>query len=131
MRVFLLVGGLLLGSSLPAFCQGRDTVFAVHKLFRAKRSSAKGLQAAKDSVASTALYAERMGRPRTAQEARQDALASTGFAIASVLKAGDYSAENEAAIIQRYQAGGSIPPAIRRKLKRKHFHRTSRDIVSP
>ncbi|MBF9237562.1 hypothetical protein I2I05_09165 [Hymenobacter sp. BT683] len=116
---------------MPAFSQGLDTVFAVHKLFREKRASGQGLQSIRDSSAVKALYAERVGRPRTAQEARQDALASTAFTIAGTLKASDYSTENEAAIIRRYNNGESIPPAIRRKLKRKHFHRTTSDVLNP
>ena len=117
-------------SAFPSFGQGRDTAFAVHKLFHQKRAGAHGLRATSDIAASRALYAERVGRPRTAQEARQNALANTAFTMAGLLKASDYSAENEAAIIQRYQAGGAIPPNIRRKLRRKHFHRTSRDVLS-
>ena len=114
----------------PELRPGRDTVFAVRKLFREKRGSAQGLQTFRDTAASKALRAKRMGSPLTAQEVRQDALASTAFTIAGLLKASGYSAENEAAIIQRYQAGGSIPPDMRRKLRRKHFHRTSRDVLS-
>lgn len=118
-------------SAFPSFGQGRDTAFAVHKLFHQKRASAHGLRATSDSAASRALYAERVGRrPRTAQEARQDALANTAFTMAGLLKASDYSAENEAAIIRRYQTGEPIPPAVRRKLKRKHFHRTERDVLN-
>jgi hypothetical protein len=123
---------LLAGLALPGFGQGRDTVFAVHKLFLQKRASGKGLEAASDSAASKALYerySQRTGPPRTPQEARQDALASSGFAIASALKAGQYSIEEEIAIIRRYEAGKPLPANIRRKLKRKHFHRTTRDVL--
>ncbi|ALW85999.1 hypothetical protein AUC43_13410 [Hymenobacter sedentarius] len=131
MRVFLLVGALLLVSPLPAFCQGRDTVFAVHKLFREKRGSAKGLLSFSDSTAVKAYRAQRAGSPIATQDTRRDALANTAFTIAGMLKASQYSVEEEAAVISRYNDGGSIPPAIRRKLKRKHFHRTAGDIVSP
>ena len=127
----LLLFCLLITCTLPAFSQGRDTVFAVHKLFRQKRTSSGGLQSVRDSLVSRALYAERTGSPHTAQQARQDALVSTGFTIAGLLKASDYSAENEAAIIRRYQGGWSIPPALRRKLKRKHFHRSTHDVLNP
>ncbi|HEX8327427.1 MAG TPA: hypothetical protein VF629_07790 [Hymenobacter sp.] len=121
---------LLTGLALPGFGQGRDTVFAVHKLFNQKRAGGKSMQSFGDSAASKAYNAERAGSPLTKQEVRRDALFNTGFYVAGTLKASDYSPENEAAIIRHYQAGGFIPPAIRRKLKRKHFHRTTRDVVN-
>jgi hypothetical protein len=130
MKRFLLVG-LLISGALPAFCQGRDTVLAVHKLFNRKRASGKSMQSFSDSAASKAYNAQRAGSPLTRQEVRQDALFNTGFYVAGMLKANDYSAENEAAIIRHYQAGGFIPPAVRRRLKRKHFHRTTRDVLNP
>ena len=122
---------VLLSGALPAFSQGRDTAFAVRKLFREKRGSARSLQSFRDSTASKALAAERAGRPRTAQENRQDALANTAFTMAGLLKASDYSPENEEAVLRHYRAGGAIPPNIRRKLKRKHFHRTADDVKNP
>ncbi|GAB3325223.1 hypothetical protein ACFQT0_15475 [Hymenobacter humi] len=130
MKKYLLLG-ILLSGALPALSQGRDTAFAVHKLFRQKRGSAKGMEAVKDSAASKALYAQRVGRPLTAQEVRQDVLAGAAFSIAGISKASFYSAENEAAIIRRYHDGWSIPPVVRRKLKRRHFHRTTRDVLNP
>ena len=124
MRVHLLVWGLLLGSSLAAFCQGRDTVFAVHKLFREKRGSAKGLQAFSDSAAVKAYRAQRAVSPLTAQERRQDAVASAAFTGVGLLKGARYSAEFEAYVLRQYAAGGPIPPGVRRK----HFHRTAKDV---
>ena len=133
--MYLLLLAALSGNSLalaqtPELRPGRDSVFAVRKLFREKRGSAQSSQSFRDSSANKALRAERRGSPLTAQEIRQNALASTAFTLAGLLQASSYSAENEAAIIQRYQAGGAIPPNIRRKLRRKHFHRTSRDVLS-
>jgi uncharacterized membrane protein YeiH len=125
------VGVLLLGAVAPGFGQGRDTVFAVRKLFREKRGTAEGLQAAGATIAAGTAYAQRPdGRP-TAQEARQDALASAAFAGTGAAKGTRYSAENEAFIIRSYQAGNPIPADIRRKLKRKYFHRTARDLAAP
>ena len=124
---------LLAGLALPGFGQGRDTVFAVHKLFREKRAGGQGLEAASDSAASKALYeryAQRTGSPHTPQEARQDALASKAFAVAGALKTSHYSTAEEYDLIRRYQAGEPIPANIRRKLKRKHFHRTTRDVLN-
>jgi len=44
------------------------------------------------------------------------------------LQAQRFSVEREASIIKRYNEGWSIPADIRRKLRRKHFHRTATDI---
>ena len=130
MKKLLLLGGLL-GAALPGFAQGRDTVFAVRKLFREKRGTAEGLLAAGADVAAGTQYAQRPdGRP-TAQEARQDALATAAFAGTGAAKGSRYSAENEALLIQSYQAGNPIPADIRRKLRRKYFHRTARDLSAP
>ncbi|GAB3578629.1 hypothetical protein [Hymenobacter daeguensis] len=115
--------------ALPGFSQGRDTVFAVHKLFREQRGSSAAYAAAADTAFSHRRYARRPdGRP-TAQEARQDTLAGAGFATVGQLKASRYSPEREAAIIEGYALGNPIPADIRRKLRRKHFHRTAQDVV--
>ena len=115
---------------LPSFGQGRDTVFAVHKLFREKRAAGEGLQAAGDRANTSAKYAQRTdGRP-TAQEARQDALANTAFTVVGMLKAGYYSAENEAEVLKLYAEGWGLPADIRHKLRRKHFHRTAHDLLA-
>jgi hypothetical protein len=130
MKKLLLLGGLL-GAALPGFAQGRDTVFAVRKLFREKRGTADGLLDAGTSIASRTQYAQRPdGRP-TAQEARQDALAAAAFAGTGAAKGSRYSAENEEFLVRSYQAGNPIPADIRRKLKRKYFHRTARDLGAP
>lgn len=128
MKNFLMVF-ILMSVSLPAFCQGRDTVFAVRKLFRQKRASGQSLQSFRDSSASKTYRAERAGRLFTKQEVRQNALSNTAFTVAGVLTSSQYSAEEEADIIRRYNEGASIPAHVRRKLKRKHFHRTTRDVL--
>ena len=127
-RLFL-VGALLAGAVAPGFGQGRDTVFAVRKLFREKRAAGQGLQAAGSRETSDAKYVGHS--PPTAQEARQDALGNTAFYLTGAAKATRYSAETETAIIRSYEAGNPIPADIRRKLKRRYFHRTARDLGAP
>ena len=119
---------LMLSAAAPALGQGRDTAFAVHKLFRAKRAGGTGYSDAATGAVSPTRYAERPnGRP-TAQEARQNALAAAAFGTVGMLKAERYSASREAAIIEGYGLGNPIPADIRRKLRRKHFHRTAKDL---
>ncbi|MET4073396.1 hypothetical protein [Hymenobacter sp. UYCo722] len=132
-KLFLLLPFCALVAALsfatPAFAQGRDTVFAVQKLFREKRADGAGYSAAAGSAVSRAQYTARRpdGRP-TAQEARQDVLAGAAFAAVGMVKTERYSAGREAAIIEGYALGNPIPADIRRKLRRKHFHRTAQDV---
>ena len=119
---------LLASATMPGFGQGRDTVFAVHKLFREKRAAAQGLQAAGSRENTDAKYIGHS--PPSAQEARQDALGNTVFTTVGVLKANYYSVENEADVLKLYAEGWSLPSDIRRKLRRKHFHRTAKDLVA-
>ena len=123
----LLFGAL--GLAVPTFGQGRDTVFAVQKLFREKRGAAAGYSAAAASTVAPARYAAQRpdGRP-TAQETRQDLLAGATFGAVGLVKSERYSAGREAAIIEGYALGNPIPADIRRKLRRKHFHRTAKDL---
>ncbi len=120
----------MLGLAYVGYGQGRDTAFAVRKLFREKRGNAQNLKSFRDSTVSQTMADERAGRIRSAQDARRDALTNTAFTIAGTLKASNYSPENEAAVLRQYREGGSIPPDIRRKLRRKHFHVTARDVVA-
>jgi hypothetical protein len=118
-----------LGLAVPTLGQGRDTVFAVQKLFGEKRGGAAGYSAAAASAVSPARYAAQRpdGRP-TAQETRQDLLAGAAFGAIGLVKGERYSASREAAIIEGYALGNPIPADIRRKLRRKHFHRTAKDL---
>ena len=127
----LLLAGGLLEAALPGFSQGRDTVFAVRKLFREKRGTAGGLLDAGAGIAAGTQYAQRPDRRPTAQEARGDALASAAFAGTGAFKGARYSVENEEYIIRNYEAGNPIPADVRRKLRRKYFHRTARDLSGP
>jgi hypothetical protein len=112
----------------PSLGQGRDTVFAVHKLFREKRAAGDGLQATGNKATTEAKYVGHA--PPTAQEARQDALGNTVFTTVGLLKSSRYSVENEAEVLKRYAEGWGLAPDIRRKLRRKHFHRTAHDLVA-
>lgn len=117
---------LLTGLALPGMSQGRDTVFAVHKLFREKRASGEGLQAVGNKATTDAKYVGHAAP--TAQEARQDALGNTVFTTAGVLQSSRYSVENESEVLKLYAEGWGLPPDVRRKLRRKHFHRTAHDL---
>lgn len=119
---------LIVASLQPSFGQGRDTVFAVHKLFREKRASGEGLQAAGNKATTDAKYVGHAAP--TAQEARQNALGNTVFTTVGVLQSSRYSVENEAEVLKRYSEGWGLPPDIRRKLRRKHFHRTAHDLLA-
>ncbi|OGX86810.1 hypothetical protein [Hymenobacter glacialis] len=121
---------LLMSLALPAFSQGRDTVFAVRKLFYQKRGRGNGWLAAADSAASTTGYVQQSASRFVNVDKKPDYLGSTVFLLVGAARASEFSAENEAAIVRHYRAGGSIPPGIRRKLKRKHFHRTAQDVMN-
>ena len=130
MKKLLFFGPLLL-LALPGFGQGRDTVFAVHKLFREKRAAGEGLQAGATRQASNARYLQRHGTLPPPQQAREDALGNTVFTTAGMFKASRYSVENEAETLKLYGEGWGLPPDIRRKLRRKYFHRTAQDLDLP
>ena len=103
---------------LPAYGQGRDTAFAVHKLFVQRRRGADALLAtAGEMAASTTVSGTVSGLVVGA------APAAVGFS-----KAARYSAQREADILSSYANGWAIPADVRRKLRRKHFHRTVMDI---
>jgi len=115
---------LLTATGLPAFCQ-RDTAFAVQKLFRQKRGGGEGIAAT-----GAAVTAGEMARPRP--QASNLAAAAMMGAVPAVLglsKAQRYSPQREANILASYAAGWPIPVDVRRKLRRKHFHRTTKDLL--
>jgi hypothetical protein len=130
MKVLLLLWALIMGSSLPAFCQGRDTAFAVHKLFCQKRGSAKGYLATADSAFSGTKYIQQDATRGVNVAKKPDALAAAAFTGVGMVKEARYSVENEAYVQRLYAEGQPIPGDIRRKLRRKHFHVTAHDIVS-
>ena len=107
---------LLLLTVGPLFGQGRDTAFAVRKLFRQRRHGGEALASTGPlNVSSPGDVAAAlvMGAVPTAVGLRQ---------------AARFSAQREAAILTSYANGWPIPADIRRKLRRKHFHRTSADL---
>lgn len=122
---------LLIGVTLPGFGQGRDTAFAVHKLFSQKRAGAKGYEAAADSAFSHSRYARLDASRAVTVRKKPDVAGGVAFTGMSLLKGARYSVENEAYVLRLYAAGQPIPPDIRRKLRRKHFHVTARDVVAP
>lgn len=112
--------GLLIwgGAALPSHGQGRDTAFAVHKLFVQRRHGADALLATAGGMAgSTTVTGAVSGLVAGA------APAAVGFA-----KSARYSAQREADILSSYANGWPIPADVRRKLRRKHFHRTTNDL---
>lgn len=126
MRYYGLIG-LFLIFGLPSFGQGRDTVLAVHKLFAQKRGNGEGWAATGAGVA----YDESVGwRAIRSKSENMTAAAINGGVpmLAGVLQTMRFSSEREAAIVKSYQEGWSIPADIRRKLRRKHFRLTARDL---
>ena len=118
---------LLLSGMLPGFSQGRDTAFAVHKLFQQRRASGNGWAA----TGVTAITEESVGwrAIRSPSENTTAAIVSGGIPlVVGLVQAQRFSREREQNILQRYAQGWSIPSYIRRRLRRKHFHRISRDV---
>ena len=107
------------GLALPGYGQGRDTAFAVHKLFVQRRHGSDALLAtAGEMAASTTVAGAVSGLVVGA------APAAVGFS-----QANRFSAGREAAILSSYANGWPIPADVRRKLRRKHFHRTNKDVL--
>ena len=121
MTKLFLMAALLLAAPCVGRAQGRDTVFAVHKLFLQKR--AKGLRAA-DAGASLATEAA------TLRGAITGSLVGAAPVVLGLHQAGRYSTEREQDILNRYTTGTPIPADVRHALRRKHFHRTAQDVAS-
>lgn len=101
---------------------------AVHKLFKQKRGGGEGWMTAGATSAAEESVGWRAIRP-PAENARAAAI-NGGIPMAvGLLQSQRFSVEREADIIKRYNEGWSIPSDIRRKLRRKHFRRTARDLV--
>ena len=121
---------LLLGACFPSFGQGRDTAFAVHKLFRQKRGSGEGwTTAGLTSTAGTAV-----GNPLyTPPQPDASTVAATALAggvplALGLLQMGRYSTEREAQVLKLYAEGWGLPPDIRHRLKRRHFKVKTKDL---
>jgi hypothetical protein len=111
----------------PGFSQGRDTVLAVHKLFAQKRGSGATWVA----TGAEAAYDESLGW-RSIRSKKENMTAATVDGgvpmVLGALQLVRFSPEREAAVVKSYQEGWSIPADIRRKLRRKHFRLTARDL---
>ena len=111
----------LLGGARPAAAQGRDTAFAVHKLFLQKRQHGDNAAAGGASMATEAA---------TLRGAVQGSLAGAVPVVLGLRKAARYSAFREQEILAGYANGTPLPADVRRQLRRKHFHRTAKDVAN-
>lgn len=119
MKHWVLVLGVCSIGVLPGYGQGRDTAFAVHKLFLQRRHGSDALLATAGEMASST----------TVTGAVSGLVAGTAPAAIGLTQAARFSAEREAAILSSYANGWPIPADVRRKLRRKHFHRTTKDVL--
>jgi hypothetical protein len=123
----LVVALYCMSFALPVCGQGRDTLLAIHKLFKERRRSANAWTAAGLQT----VYEESVGwraiRPVSENVTSATVYGGTPLVI-GILQGQRFSAEREAAIISYYQQGGGVPVDIRRRLRRRHFHRTARDM---
>ena len=132
MKNYVLLG-LLLAGALPGLGQGRDTAFAVRKLFRQKRGSGEALAATGLSAAAAESIGGRsVSVPTTSPTTYGTAAYAAVFGgvpfVLGTRQAARFSPEREAGILKSYAEGWPLPPDIRRLLRRKHFHRTPNDV---
>ena len=120
MSKLLLMAALLLAAPGASWAQGRDTAFAVHKLFVQKRGRGERTAGAGASLATEAA---------TLRGAITGGLAGAAPVVLGLRQAGRYNAEREQDILSRYAAGTPVPADIRHALRRKHFHRTAQDVA--
>ena len=121
----LLLAGLLLPAALPLPAQpapparpARDTAYALHSLFRERRS--KGLQTAGFGLAGLT------GTAFTLVRGAVDASVLFGLASAVPTALGvrqywRFSEDREGGVVRRYEQGWPLPPDVRRRLRAKHF----------
>jgi hypothetical protein len=120
MTKLFLMTALLLAASYAGLSQGRDTAFAVHKLFAQKRGNGERTADAGASLASEA---------ETLRGAITGGLVGAAPMVVGLRQAGRYTTEREQDIISRYAAGIPIPADVRQALRRKYFHRTAQDVA--
>lgn len=118
MTKLLFAAVLLLAGARPGFAQGRDTAFAVHKLFIHKRIN--GQHSAASAVTEAA----------TLNGAITGALVGTAPLVLGLRQAQRYSELREHEILRQHAAGMPIPADVRHALRRKYFHRTAQDVAS-
>jgi hypothetical protein len=121
MTKLLLSAALLLAAPYASRAQGRDTAFAVHKLFSQKRGNGLHTAGAGASLATEAA---------TLRGAITGGLVGATPVVLGLRQAGRYTVEREQDILERYAAGTPIPPDVRHALRRKYFHRTAQDVAS-
>ena len=119
MKIWIFVVLAWGGIALPGYGQGRDTAFAVHKLFMQRRHGADALLATAGEMAAST----------TVSGAVTGLVAGAAPAAIGLSKSARYSAQREANILSSYANGWPIPADVRRKLRRKHFHRTVNDVM--
>ncbi len=100
--------------------QGRDTAFAIHKLFLQKRQHGENIATGGISMVTDA---------STLNSALCGLVIGAGPAVLGLRKATLYSAQHEQEILTAYANGTPLPAEVRRQLRRKHFHRTIKDIA--
>jgi predicted lipid-binding transport protein (Tim44 family) len=132
MKQFVLAASLLLSTSAAALAQepaptsppapvaapapaaGQDSVKAVQRLFKSRRTGAALL-------AFPGGYLIGSGLVRLADGGAVSVLLGGGLAGVAFAKESRFSKKREAEIIQSYNQGKALPKNIRRRLKRKHF----------
>ncbi len=116
----LIILAALCSAVQPSAAQGRDTAFAVHKLFLQKR------QHGQDAAAGgTSMVTEASTLPGTIN----GLIIGVAPAMLGLRKAARYSTQREQEILTAYASGTPLPADVRRQLRRKHFHRTAKDIA--
>lgn len=107
--------------AFSSFGQGRDTVLAIHKLFKQQRP--KGYEIA------TAGAGPLIQSSGSVPERIAVAIASgTSYALVGALQNRRFNVEREALILQQYAQGIPIPADIRRRLHGSLFKRTAKDV---
>ncbi|WP_201981649.1 hypothetical protein [Hymenobacter rubidus] len=96
----------------------RDSAYAVHNLFRQRRGTALGEAGYGLAGLAGSLFATSRGKGTVAVVLTLNALASTVLAVRQL---GRYSESREAGVVQMYEQGWPLPPAIRRRLRPKYF----------
>lgn len=121
MSKLLLAAALLLAAPCAGRAQGRDTAFAVHKLFLQKRGNGLHTAGAGASLATEAA---------TLRGAITGGLVGAAPVVLGLHQAKLYTVAREQDILERYAAGTPIPADVRHALCRKYFHRTAQDVAS-
>ena len=126
MKYFVLPALLLIAQAV--FGQGRDSALAVHHLFAQKRGGGQGLTGLGTAMLSGASPEQRAQNPELAKSGQGTPLGVAPL-VAGWLKQGQFSAERESDIIGRYQQGTPLTADVRRKLRRRYFHLSARDLT--